>query len=181
MHVYLETDRLVLRRFTESDVDEVAGLDSDPLVMRYLTGGRPTPHEVVRDEVLPRWLAYYERDDDYGFWAVVEKSTGRFIGWFHFRAHPDGPRSDGTARVGIELGYRLCRAAWGRGYATEGCRALIHKGFTELGVQRVYAETMAVNVGSRRVMEKAGLAFSAEIEHSGLPHVLYRLDLGGLT
>ena len=57
----------------------------------------------------------------------------------------------------MELGYRLRRDAWGAGYGTEGCRALIDKGFTELGVHRVYAETMAVNVASRRVMEKCGL------------------------
>ena len=56
-----------------------------------------------------------------------------------------------------ELGYRLRRSAWGKGYATEGSRALIRKGFTELGVRRVVAETMAVNTASRRVMEKAGL------------------------
>ncbi len=59
----------------------------------------------------------------------------------------------------VELGYRLNRAAWGRGYATEGARALVGKGFTDLGVQRVTANTMAVNAGSRRVMEKAGLTF----------------------
>ena len=59
----------------------------------------------------------------------------------------------------MELGYRLNQAAWGRGYATEGSRALIHKGFTDLGVERVTANTMTVNKGSRRVMEKSGLTF----------------------
>jgi RimJ/RimL family protein N-acetyltransferase len=56
-----------------------------------------------------------------------------------------------------ELGYRLARSAWGKGYATEGPRALIRKGFTGFGVRRVVAETMAVHLASRRVMEKAGL------------------------
>lgn len=59
----------------------------------------------------------------------------------------------------FELGYRLHRAGWGNGYATEGSRALIRKGFTELGMRRVWAQTMAVNSRSRRVMEKAGLAY----------------------
>jgi RimJ/RimL family protein N-acetyltransferase len=59
----------------------------------------------------------------------------------------------------VELGYRLNRTAWGRGYATEGSRALIDKGFTDLGVERVTANTMAVNDRSRRVMEKSGLTF----------------------
>lgn len=59
----------------------------------------------------------------------------------------------------VELGYRLNKAAWGSGYATEGSRALIHMGFTDLGVERVTANTMTVNTGSRRVMEKSGLSF----------------------
>ena len=59
----------------------------------------------------------------------------------------------------MELGYRLKASAWGRGYATEGARALVRKGFDELGVRRVWAETMAVNRASRRVMEKVGLRY----------------------
>jgi len=157
MHVFLETERLLLRRFTAQDVDNVVELDADPAVMRYINGGRPTPPEEVRDEVIPRMLAYYERYEGYGFWVAIEKATGGFLGWFHFRPNPDGSRSDGSVREGVELGYRLRRSAWGKGYATEGSRALVHKGFTELGVERVYAETMVVNVASWRVMEKAGL------------------------
>ena len=61
MDVFLETDRLVLRQFTAADLDNLVELDSDPDVMRYITGGRPTPREHVRDEVLPAFLAYYER------------------------------------------------------------------------------------------------------------------------
>lgn len=151
MDVFLETDRLVLRRFTAADLDNLVELDSDPDVMRYITGGRPTPREQVRDEVLPAFLAYYERFAGYGFWAAVEKATGQFIGWFHLRP-PEGANPDEP-----ELGYRLLRSAWGKGYATEGSRALIHKAFTEFGARRVYAETMAVNRGSWRVMEKAGM------------------------
>ncbi len=67
---------------------------------------------------------------------------------------------EGSGRDEVELGYRLKRSAWGKGYATEGSRALIRKGFTELGVRRVFAQTMAVNTASRRVMEKAGLAYA---------------------
>ncbi len=66
-------------------------------------------------------------------------------------------RRDNPERV--DLGYRLRRSAWGKGHATEGSRALIRKGFAELGVRRVVAETMAVNAASRRVMEKAGLTY----------------------
>jgi RimJ/RimL family protein N-acetyltransferase len=158
MTVYLETERLVLRRFTTGDLEDLVELDSDPAVMHYVTGGRATSRYEMRDVNLPWWLAYYAEHPGFGFFAAVEKATGEFLGWFHFRPHPDGPRPDGT-RSGAELGYRLRRAAWGRGFGTEGSRALIGKGFAELGVERVFAETMAVNVASRRVMEKAGLRY----------------------
>jgi RimJ/RimL family protein N-acetyltransferase len=157
MDVYLQTDRLTLRRLTAADEDAIVELDSDPEVMRYLTGGVPTPRAAVRDEILPRWLAWYERSADYGYWAAVERAGDGFVGWFHFRPNPQQRRADGSVRAGVELGYRLRRAAWGNGYATEGGRALVRKGFVELGVERVYAETMTVNARSRHVMQKCGL------------------------
>jgi RimJ/RimL family protein N-acetyltransferase len=151
MRIFLETERLVLRQFTEDDVENLVELDSDPDVMHFITGGRPTSRGEIESDVLPTFLDYYERFPGYGFWAAIEKSSGRFVGWFHFRpataAHP----------TEVELGYRLLKSVWGRGYATEGSRALIDKGFAELGVQRVVAFTMVVHVASRRVMEKAGL------------------------
>jgi RimJ/RimL family protein N-acetyltransferase len=153
VHVFLETERLVLRRFTEDDVDLLVELDSDPEVMHFITGGRPTPRQEIETEILPAYLEYYERYGGYGFWAAVERSTGDFVGWFHFRPGSEvGPDQ-------VELGYRLRRSAWGKGYATEGSRALIEKGFVELGVNRVFATTMVVNLPSRRVMEKAGLRY----------------------
>ncbi len=160
MQVFVETERLVLRRFTEADVDNLFDLDSDPEVMRFLTGGKPTPREVIRNETLPRFLHYYEHYEGFGFWAAIEKSTGQFLGWFEFR-----PR-EGSGRDEVELGYRLRKSAWGKGYATEGSRALIRKGFTELGVRRVLAQTMAVNISSRRVLEKAGLTLERTFHQS---------------
>ncbi|GAA3394353.1 GNAT family N-acetyltransferase [Cryptosporangium minutisporangium] len=159
MRIYLETERLVLRYFTDEDIDLIVELDSDPEVTRYITGGRPTPPEQVRDEVLPRWKSFYERNDGSGYFAAIEKSTGEFLGWFILRPNGKPTRADGSARVGVELGYRLRRSAWGKGYATEGSKALIRKGFTELGVERIYAEAMAVHGASQRVMEKAGLRY----------------------
>jgi RimJ/RimL family protein N-acetyltransferase len=151
MRVFLETERLLLRRFTEADVDNLVALDSDPAVMRFINGGTPTPRAVIENETLPRILSYYERFAGYGFWAAIEKSSGEFLGWFHFRP-PEGHRPDEP-----ELGYRLRKSAWGKGYGTEGSRALIRKGFTEMGVRRVFASTYEENRASRRVMEKAGL------------------------
>ena len=163
MQVFLETERLALRRFTAKDVDVLAELDGDPEVMRYVTGGITTSREEIETQVLPAFLAYYERYSGYGFWAAVEKSSGGFVGWFHFRPAKDSPPGE------IELGYRLLKSAWGRGYATEGARALVDKGFAELGVERVVAFTMVVNVASRRVMEKAGLRF-VRVFHEAWPY-----------
>jgi len=131
MQVFLETERLVLRRFTMANADDLVNLDADPDVMCYITGGVPTSRDEIETEVLPAFLDYYQRYEGSGFWAAVEKATGEFLGWFHFRPAPDAAPGD------VELGYRLRKSAWGKGYATEGSRALIDKGFTEFGVQRV--------------------------------------------
>lgn len=152
--MFLETDRLLLRRFTHADVDDLVELDSDPEVMRLLTNGRPTPREVIERDTLPRILGGYERLGGLGRMAAIERSTSAFLGWIGFDP-PEDDRSD----AGIELGYRLRRSVWGRGYATEGSRALIRRAFGEFGVRRVWAQTMAVNHASRRVMEKSGLRF----------------------
>ncbi|MFJ7410791.1 GNAT family N-acetyltransferase [Streptomyces sp. NPDC098077] len=153
MHTFLETDRLVLHPVTAADAPDLLALDNDPAVTRYINGGRPTSPEDIRDRTLPRLLHDHPCTGTRGFWAAREKDTGAFLGWFELR-----PLDDHDPAV-TELGYRLNRSAWGRGYATEGARALVDKGFTDLGVQRVTANTMAVNTASRRVMEKTGLTF----------------------
>jgi RimJ/RimL family protein N-acetyltransferase len=163
MRIFLETDRLVLRQFTMADADNLVQLDADPDVMRYITGGVPTSRAEIEDEVLPAFLGYYQRYEGFGFWAAIEKATGEFLGWFHFRPRPDADPGE------VELGYRLRKSAWGQGYATEGSRALIRKGFTEHGVQRVVAEAMVVNQASWRVMEKAGLTLVRTF-HQPWPH-----------
>lgn len=145
MDHYLSTDRLVLRWLTPADVDDLVELDSDPEVMRFLTGGVPSKREAVERSLLDRC----ERGAGYGRWAAA--ADGRFIGWFALTRDP------GREPDEAELGYRLRRDAWGRGYASEGSRALLRKAFTELGTRRVWAETMFVNTPSRRVMERVGL------------------------
>jgi RimJ/RimL family protein N-acetyltransferase len=171
MQVFLETERLWLRRFTEADGDNLVDLDSDPDVMHFITGGRPTPRAVIQDDILPAFLRYYERFAGYGFWAAIEKPGGEFLGWFHFRP------SEGAAPDEVELGYRLRKSAWGKGYGTEGSRALIRKGFTDHGVRRVVASTMAVNTASRRVMEKAGLTLVRTF-HQEWPDVIEGAEYG---
>lgn len=117
----------------------------------------------VEAETLPKLLRHRERSDGFGCRAAVERSSGEFVGWFALQP------VEGKGPEEVELGYRLRRSVWGKGYATEGSRALIRKAFTELGVRRVLAQTMAVNVASRRVMEKAGLRY-ARTFHEEWPH-----------
>jgi RimJ/RimL family protein N-acetyltransferase len=159
---YLQTERLVLRRFTEADVDNLVELDADPDVMFFINGGRPTPREYIEQVLLPAWLSYYARSPGLGFWAAEEKATGQFIGWFHLRPAEGHPPDE------PELGYRLRRSAWGKGYATEGSRALIDKGFAEHAIRRVTAEAMGVHTASRRVMEKCGLRL-VRVFHANWP------------
>ncbi|MFI6272780.1 GNAT family N-acetyltransferase [Micromonospora zamorensis] len=145
------TERLRFRRLTMADVDALVDLDSDPEVMRFLSGGVTTPLATVRDEQLPRLLAQYERHPGLGRWAALDRRSGDFLGWFAL-----DPSADGTE---AELGYRLRRSTWGLGLATEGSRALVRYAFDTVGVRRVWAETMTVNERSRRVMAKAGLRY----------------------
>lgn len=153
MEILLETRSLLLRQFTATDAPLLYGLDDDPAVMRFITGGPGTPLAEVVSEVLPAFLAYHRVGADFGFWAAQERRGGGFIGWFHLRPLPGVPATE------PELGYRISREAWGRGLATEGSRALIAHAFgaRSVAVQRVTANTMAVHGASRRVMEKAGM------------------------
>jgi RimJ/RimL family protein N-acetyltransferase len=137
------TERLILRPLRPEDVDELVALDADPEVMRLITGGRPSSREQVEARVNAslgcRWMAY-------------ERDGAAFVGWFGLAPTDGDPRTR-------QLGYRLRHEHWGRGLATEGSRALIDAAFAHLDVERVWAQTMAVNVASRRVMQHCGLRF----------------------
>lgn len=143
---------LELRPFTPADLDDLAALLGDPLVMRYI--GEPLPRAVVEQEILPRHLREYsELPAGQGTFAAVDSDTGLFVGQGSLR--PVGSR--GLTPEGLELGYRIVAAQWGRGLATEIARTLVERASKELGAVRVVATTMAVNTASRRVLERAGL------------------------
>jgi RimJ/RimL family protein N-acetyltransferase len=130
-----------MRPIAGDDVDLLVELDADPEVMRYITGGAPTPRDEAQ-RIVARSLGHR--------WLAFEHEGEAFVGWFGLRP------SAGRDR---ELGYRLRRACWGRGFATEGSRTLIEHAFTRLGASRVWAQTMTVNTASRRVMERCGLRY----------------------
>jgi RimJ/RimL family protein N-acetyltransferase len=142
---------VILRRFTAADAEALAALHGDAAVMRHIDDGRPVPRPVVERETLPEILREYEElPAGLGCFAA---EAPEFVGWFALRP----ATSVGLDPADVELGYRLLPSAWGRGLATEGARLLVRRAFTELAVPRVAATTMAVNTGSRRVLEKAGL------------------------
>lgn len=168
--VYLETVRLRLRRFTPDDADALLELDSDPEVRRYLDMDDAPTRDTVTERTLPRFLAYYARSPRYGYWAAIEKTSGEFLGWFHFRPFAGQEQE-------IEVGYRLKRSAWNQGYATEGAKALIEKGFLELGARRIVATALAGNGASIRVMQKVGMTLEKRYLYDDrLAAVKYGLD-----
>ena len=170
---YLQTERVELRRFGLDDADLLIELDSDPAVMRYLTGGEPTPPEEYRD-FMPRLVASYDRwAGDFGLFAAYETADGAFIGWFCLRPERDGPLDE------AELGYRLRQAAWGRGLATEVSAALLAKAFTDLDVRMVWGETMALNRASQKVMEKVGMVVTQDLETPEDMLAVEGAELGG--
>jgi RimJ/RimL family protein N-acetyltransferase len=158
MDILLETARLRLRRFSADDVDRLVELDSDPEVMRYITFGAPTPRQSYVDTYLPRWVEIYARQPGCGYFAAERRDTGAFIGWFHLR-------DDRLEADYLELGYRLRRDAWGRGYATEGGRALVGHAFDTVGAGQLSARTLERNLASQRVMQKCGFRFAGRFEY----------------
>jgi RimJ/RimL family protein N-acetyltransferase len=140
------TERLDLRPVTPDDRGHLVALEADPEVMRFLNGGQPVPEAGCPDADF-----LTPRGTEPEVLVAHERGTGRFIGWF---ALFDDGLVDGLRTA--EVGYRLHRTAWGQGYATEGLVALLAQAFEPLGFDRIRARTMAVNLGSRRVLEKAG-------------------------
>ena len=174
-----ETDRLVLQQFVEDDAPRLLALDGDPEVMRYV-GPHGLPDEsAYRERIRTYFRPYYLLGPRYGFWPAGEKATGAFVGWFHLRPAPDYrfAREAGFRAGEYDIGFRLVRAMWGRGYATEVSRALVRRGFADPAVTAIVAVALVANRPSCRVLEKAGLRKVAEFSLPGfdLPAARYAL------
>jgi RimJ/RimL family protein N-acetyltransferase len=128
-------------------------LDSHPEVMRYLSGRASTREEVEAGHA--RRMAAARKMDGLGFWVglVVDE----FVGWWTLQpSHgPDQPDDPGVA----DLGYRLLQRHWRKGLASAGARELVRYGFDDVGLDRIIAQTMSINAGSRAVMERVGLTY----------------------
>jgi RimJ/RimL family protein N-acetyltransferase len=142
------TARLALRPFTADDVDALFELDSDPRVMRFINGGTPGTREGA-ELAIGRILRRYAEHPGTGVWHVTRKDDGRFAGWISLKHAGDSPD--------IEVGYRLMHHAWGQGFATELARAMLRRGFDDLGLERIIGVTDGGNVASQRVLAKIGM------------------------
>lgn len=174
----IQTPRLLLRHWRESDCEPFIAMNRSPRVMRYF----PEPYS--REQT----LALYDRiqqeftEKGYGLYAAEERESGRFIGFIGF--HQADFAADFCPCV--EISWRLNAPFWNRGYATEGARACLKEGFDRLGFTAVYSFTARCNRPSERVMQKLGMEYLCEFEHPGVAcgsplrtHVCYRITPEG--
>jgi RimJ/RimL family protein N-acetyltransferase len=152
----LQTTRLTLSPCCPSDRADFIDLELDPEVMRYLNGG----HAVDQEPIDPNATFLMPRGTEPHVWTARRTANGAFVGWFCL-----WPDSESVA----ELGYRLRRMDWGQGLASESASALINWGFGSAGYDKIVAGTMAVNHGSRRVMEKIGMHYARTISCDSNP------------
>lgn len=172
--VIIETPRLLLRRWLESDLASFATISADPAVRRYF----PEPYCQERITLFYEAIQREFEDCGYGLYAVEEKVTGRFIGYIGF--HREELALDFCPC--IEIAWRLDKTSWNKGYATEGAKACLEHGFILLGFDKVYSLTSVLNLPSERVMQKSGMSLGRYFEHPEYPvnhplrpHVLYEV------
>ena len=149
----LQTARLTLVPLADEHLEWEVELDSDPEVMRYLSGRANSREEVEASHA--RRMTAARKVDGLGFWIGLVDDE--FVGWWTLQpAHgPDQPDDPGVA----DLGYRLLRRQWRKGLASAGARELVRYGFDDVGLDRIIAQTLSVNAGSRAVMERVGLTY----------------------
>jgi len=170
--IYLETSRLQLRDWKEDDLEPFCRLNADAEVMRYF----PKTMSAEETAALQRTFVSELNECGFGRYAVQLKESERFIGFIGF--HRAAFEADFTPC--IEIGWRLDKAAWGKGYATEGAAACLHYGWEQLGFSDVYSFTAVLNAPSENVMKKIGMQFVKTFNHPKVdptsplyPHVLY--------
>lgn len=173
------TDRLILRPPSPGDLEDFVALGADPDVMRYLANGQPQTREQAA-----AWLEAMLADARHGFavpqptgapgWLViVERATNAFVGLAALQAlgalhaAAAGPGLCPTGQVPVEVGYRLARPFWGKGYATEATAVLVRYGFESLRLSAICGIAEVRNVGSNRVLAKVGCTVRGTYEFKG--------------
>jgi RimJ/RimL family protein N-acetyltransferase len=177
--VTIETERLLLRPWRDSDYAPFAALNAHPEVMEFL------PAILAREvsDALAHRIRTQIEDRGYGLWAVEVKESAPFVGFVGL-SHPT---FEAHFVPCVEVGWRLAREHWGHGYATEAALGALAFGFGELALQEIVSFTVPANVKSRRVMERIGMVRDPldDFDHPALPegdplrrHVLYRRNVG---
>ncbi|HEV2378024.1 MAG TPA: GNAT family N-acetyltransferase [Streptosporangiaceae bacterium] len=168
------TDRLLMRRWLESDREPFAALNSDPETMRFFP---ETLDRAASDAFVDRMEAGFDQRG-YGLWALEVRDTGEFIGFTGLNPMPDNVPGAG----GLEVGWRLAKQAWHNGYATEAAKASLTVAFEGLGLAEVWSMTAVLNEPSQAVMRRIGMTEVARFEHPRVPlghpvrpHVTYHL------
>ena len=170
----IRTERLLMRRWRDSDRRPFAAMNADPEVMRYF----PAMHDrVASDEYVDRMEALFE-PQGFGLWALEDAATGRFLGFTGLNPMPAGVPGAG----GMEVGWRLARHAWHHGYATEAGTAAIGVAFRGAGLAEVWSMTAVLNEPSQAVMRRLGMTLQAHFGHPRIepghplrPHVVFRI------
>ena len=170
----IRTDRLVMRRWRDSDLEPFAALNGDPETMRYFPS---TLDRAGSDAFVEHIEMLFERQG-YGLWALETAAAGEFIGFTGLNPMPDGVPGEG----GVEVGWRLAKHAWHQGYATEAARAAMGVAFAGLRLAEIWSITAVLNQPSQAVMRRIGLTQHAFFEHPRIAadsplhqHVAYHL------
>jgi RimJ/RimL family protein N-acetyltransferase len=163
--VTLETDRLELRMLRESDLDAYAEMCADPDVMRYIGDGQPLTRQLAWRN-LAMMVGHWSLRG-YGMWAAEERSSGLMVGRIGFW-NPEG-------WPGLEVGWTLRRAYWGRGYAAEGARRALRYAFTDLNQRQVLSLIHRENAASIRLAQRLGEQLLGPTEVMGKQALVYRI------
>jgi ribosomal-protein-alanine N-acetyltransferase len=172
MHA-IETERLYLRRFEDTDRDAYyQRIYADPEVMRTLPAGKPIAREDF-DSRVTRLMVDHWCQHGFGPWVVVHKADQSVIGHCGLKYWPDS--------LDVEVFYALAKPYWGQGLATEGARASLRYGFEERELDHIIAAAFVDNLASRRVLEKIGMTYTGETMFTGLTVAGYRIDRDAYT
>lgn len=179
MTLVLRTRRLVLRDWTDDDLEPFAEMNADPAVMEHF----PALLTRAESDAVAERLRALSAERGFGFWAVAIPGEVSFAGFIGLSVPSFVPPFRCSSPC-IEIGWRLAKRAWGKGYATEGARAVLAHGFEKLGLDEIVSFTAVANTRSRRVMEKIAMTRIPEedFDHPRVPeghplrrHVLYRV------
>ncbi|SIT27362.1 GNAT family N-acetyltransferase [Chryseobacterium gambrini] len=155
--MYLETQRLILRKFEETDAERLFLLDSDPEVMKYI--GMPPLSDITESENVIKMIQQQYLDNGVGRLAVIEKESGLLIGWSGLKFITQ--EINGYNNI-YDLGYRFIPEYWGKGYALESAKASLDFGFNDLKAETIYAHAHSENEGSNYILRKLGFEKTGE-------------------